>query len=319
MGPLLVAVLLLAARASALAPAALLAAGAGACPAGVDTACSPDGSQTCCPLFMSSSGYGCCNLPGATCCPQSATTQGCCPASTTCVLTGPYTATCVPRGGGANVSATQVCTPGARSPPSPTAPSLIYIGDSVSIGAAPDLAALLAPRLFLQHSPWAGGGGADDVGNGLACETAFLKTAMWQDAEWDGVVMNFGLHDLENTDANKAFYAAALTNFTHILRSAQPQAKVAFVTTTPFMPLRFFNNTIVEDLNVIARSIMGPLGIPVIDTYAAVVAHCGAVYSSCDICDAEPNAWPAGSPAGAHCGYQCVDSRGVAPRLRARV
>jgi hypothetical protein len=251
---------------------------------------------------MSSSGFGCCNLPGASCCPASATTQGCCPAGTTCVLTGPYAATCVPGGGGRNVSATQVCTPGARAPPT-AAPSIIYIGDSVSIGATPDLAALVAPRLFLQHSPWAGGGGADDVGNGLACEDAFLRTAMYERANWDGVVFNFGLHDLDNSTANRAFYAAALANFTSRLRAAQPRAKLAYVTTTPFMPDRYFNNTIVEELNAIARAIMAPLGVPVIDTYAAVVAHCGAVYSSCDICDDEPGVWPKGSPPGAHCGY----------------
>jgi len=295
--------LALLASAAALAPAALLPAAPGSCPAGVATACSADGSQTCCPIFMSQSGYGCCNLPGASCCPVSATTQGCCPSGTTCVLTGPFASTCVPADGGANVSATQVCTPGAKDPPSPTAPSIIYIGDSVSIGATPDLTALVAPRLFLQHSPWAGGGGADDVVNGLNCENAFLKTAMWQDAVWDGVVFNFGLHDLTQNNASKAFYSSALTNFTQRLRAAQPHAKLAYVTTTPFMPDRYYNNTIVEDLNAIARAIMGPLGIPVIDTYAAVVARCGAVYSSCSICDAEPNAWPAGAPAGAHCGY----------------
>lgn len=277
----------------------------GSCPAGVATACAADGSQTCCPIFMSVSGYGCCNLPGASCCPASATTQGCCPSGTTCVLTGAYAATCVPSAGGKNVSATQVCTPGAHAPPSATQVNIIYIGDSVSIGATPDLTALVAPEIFLQHSPWSGGGGADDVGNGLACEDAFLRTAMYEPARWDGIVFNFGLHDLDNSTQNEAFYAAALTNFTSRLRAAQPQAKLAFVTTTPFMPLRWFNNMVVEDLNRIARGIMGPLGIPVIDTYSAVIAHCGEVYNHCDICDQEPSQWPHG-PAGAFCGYHYV-------------
>jgi len=281
----------------------------GACPAGVATACAADGSQTCCPIFMSGSGFGCCNLPGASCCPASATTQGCCPAGTRCILTGAYSATCEPLAGGANVSAVQVCTPGAKEPPSATAASLIYIGDSVSFGATPALTALVAPRVFLQHSPWGGGGGADDIVNGLNCEDAFLRTAMYKPAAWDGILFNFGLHDLYDTPAARAFYAAGLANFTARLRAAQPRAKLAFVTTTPFMPDRFYNNTIVEDNNAAARAIMAPLGIPVIDTYAAVVAHCGAVYSSCDICDDEPNAWPKGAPAGAHCGYREAGAR----------
>lgn len=141
---------------------------------------------------MSQSGYGCCNLPGASCCPASSTTQGCCPAGTTCVLTGAYSATCVPSSGGANVSAVQVCTPGAHYPPSSTLPSVITIGDSVSEGYQPVVTDALKSFAFVQHSPWSTGGGADDVGNGLNCEEAFLRTAMWEEARWDAITFNFG-------------------------------------------------------------------------------------------------------------------------------
>lgn len=100
----------------------------GLCPQGIQTACANDGSQTCCPIFMSLSGYGCCNLPDATCCPISSTTQTCCPKETTCIVNG-YTGVCVPKSGGANVTAIQVCTPGAQFPPSTILPSVITIGD----------------------------------------------------------------------------------------------------------------------------------------------------------------------------------------------
>jgi hypothetical protein len=141
----------------------------GSCPAGINTACASDGSQTCCPIFMSLSGWGCCNMPGASCCPASSTTQGCCPAGTTCVLTGEYSATCVPSSSGPNISALQVCTPGAEFPPSSTLPSMIIIGDSVSEGYEPVVAANLSKAVYVQHSPWSQGGGADDVFNGLNC------------------------------------------------------------------------------------------------------------------------------------------------------
>ena len=279
---------------------------------GSDLSCSTDGkvccpvnSSTVCPIFMSNNGFGCCNIPGAECCPMSATTQGCCPPDTKCVLTGMYSATCVPKSGGAkNISSLQVCTPGALNPPSSEPlPAVIYIGDSVSVGACPVVANLSSSFANVQHSPWSGGGAADDILNGLNCEDFYLHTAAYESADWQGIVINFGLHDLEQTAANKQLYTSGLTNFTDILMARQPRAKIAFVTTTPFMPLRYYNNTIVEDLNVIARTIMASRKIPVIDTYSAVIAHCGAVYSSCDICDNEPGAWPPNAPKGAHCGY----------------
>lgn len=276
---------------------------AGSCPAGVNTACAPDGSAVCCPIFMSQSNWGCCKLAGGVCCPVSPGVQGCCPASTTCVQTSLYGATCVPAGGGPNVSATQVCTPGARYAPSAALPSVITIGDSVSEGYEPVLAANLSAVAQVQHSPWSVGGGADDVGNGVNCLDEFVRTAMWQPANWSVVSFNFGLHDLDNSTAAEAFYAAALANFTARLQAKQPAAKLAYISTTPFMPQQYYGNNAVTDLNAIAQRIMAAAGIPYLDLYAHVTARCGAKYSACDICDDEPSAWPAGAPAGAHCGY----------------
>ncbi len=165
-----------------------LALGSGpTCPAGIPTLCGPD--QTCCPTFESLTGYGCCNYGAdAVCCPLSSTTQGCCPAGTQCVLTGPYDAICEPSGGGANLTALHVCTPGAALPPSASdLPSVITIGDSVSEGYQPPLAAILNTTAFVQHSPHSDGGGADDVFNGVACQENFLRTAMFEQVTWTGI------------------------------------------------------------------------------------------------------------------------------------
>ena len=70
------------------------------------------------------------------------------------------------------------------------------------------------------------------------------------------------------------------------------------------MPDYYRGNTIVEDLNAIAKAVVGEHGIPYIDTYHAVTAVCGSNYSSCALCDNEP--WPAPAPPGAHCGYHYV-------------
>lgn len=57
---------------------------------------------------------------------------------------------------------------------------MIVIGDSVSEGYEPVVAANLSGKIYVQHSPWSVGGGADDVNNGLNCEEEFLRTAMYE-------------------------------------------------------------------------------------------------------------------------------------------
>ena len=44
----------------------------------------------------------------------------------------------------------------------------------------------------------------------------------------------------------------------------------------------------VEDMNAIAREVLAPFKIPVLDLYTLVTAHCGAVYFDCDICRMTP-------------------------------
>ena len=274
---------------------------AGTCPAGVNTSCASDGSATCCPILMSLSGYGCCKLAGGVCCPVSPTVQSCCPPSTRCVATGGYSAVCEPIGGGPNVSASQVCTPGARFPPSTSQSSVIIIGDSVSEGYAPPLAAAVSAALFVQHSPWSTGGGADDVGNGVNCEEEFLRTAMWQPASWRGITFNFGLHNLNQAPASERQYEALLTNFT--ARLLKTDSRLLYISTTPFMPDHYYGNVVVEDLNAAAQRVMSAAGVRYVDLYSHITDRCGVNYTACDICDNESSIWPAGAPAGAHCGY----------------
>jgi len=273
------------------------------CPANVSTACGPQ--QTCCPTFESLSGFGCCNLPGAVCCPAGPQNQNCCPAGTICAPEG-YGAACMPGGGGANLSAVHVCPPGAAKAPSAGGglPSVITIGDSVSEGYQPVLAANLSAVAFVQHSPYSTGGGTDDVAHGVACEENFLRTQDYRVADWDVITFNFGLHNIgpgANNSANYAMYEAALTNFT--ARLQQTSAKLLYILTTPQMQEEWFGNDAVQGLNDVARRVMGAASIPVADLYSHVTARCGERYYACDICDDESAGWPAGSPPGAICGY----------------
>lgn len=209
-------------------------------------------------------------MPGAVCCPAGPENQSCCPAGYTCAPSG-YGATCVPPAGsgGANVSGTHVCPPGALLPPSSSAlPSVITIGDSVSEGYEPVLAAALAASVFVQHSPHSDGGGADDVAHGLDCEENFLRTATYQEVNWTAITFNFGLHNLDNSSAAEAVYEAALVNFTaRLLRTG---SRLLYISTTPQMQQQWYGNNAVTDLNAIAKRVTAAAGVPYVDLYCAL-------------------------------------------------
>lgn len=268
------------------------------CPAGVKTACG--GAQTCCLALFSGTNFGCCPLANAVCCGG----QECCPFGTSCVNTSAYSAICVPDGGGANVSATQVCGPGPKQPASASAlPTLVINGDSVSIGQTPVVTALLAGTVTVQHSPDLGGGGADDVGNGMRCADNFYYDAMYDTAPaasaWSLYSFNYGLHNLDNSSAAEALYGTLLAQYADSLLARVPSPEhLVYITTTPQMHYRYVGNMVVEDLNRIAIPIMTARAIEVVDLYSHVTAFCGAVYKNCSLCDNEYD--PA---TGVTCGY----------------
>jgi hypothetical protein len=214
-------------------------------------------------------------------------TQNCCPAGSQCFVTGPYSSVCLVDG--VNVSSTQVCEPGAQYRANASSlPSIIAVGDSVSIGYTPGVAALLNATAFVQHSPWSGGGGADDVGNGVRCEDFFLRTAMYEEQPWDVISFNFGLHNLDNSTSAEQEYVALLTNFTdRLVETKAPKTKLMYISTTPFMKDRYYGNMVVEQLNDLAKPVMAARGIPYVDLYSHVTQFCGNVYNVCSLCDDE--------------------------------
>ena len=256
-------------------------------------------------MQYSNSGVGCCHLKDAVCCDGSATImptgdaiQNCCPVTYTCRATGKYSSVCDPPAPATNataIAALQVCTPGPRyAPADPVAnpngmPSLIVIGDSVSIGYTPDLTALLkaSGTYFVQHSPWATGGGAADTKNGRNCIGEFLRSADFAPQRWDTVVFNFGLHDLSNTTTAYTAYKANLESITDAILAAGPK-RVLYVLTTPMMENYNEGNFAVEHNNDVAAQIMAARNVPTVDLYKTVTDHCGTQYVDCDICAASP-------------------------------
>eukprot|EP00545_Synedropsis_sp_CCMP1620_P003181 CAMPEP_0119007208 /NCGR_PEP_ID=MMETSP1176-20130426/2853_1 /TAXON_ID=265551 /ORGANISM="Synedropsis recta cf, Strain CCMP1620" /LENGTH=266 /DNA_ID=CAMNT_0006959311 /DNA_START=87 /DNA_END=883 /DNA_ORIENTATION=- len=183
------------------------------------------------------------------------------------------------------------CTPGPSLEPSPHLPNCLIIGDSVSIGYTPAATLLLQDVCQLQHGPYdTTNGGAGNTKYGLACLPNFLRTQRQTQVKWDVIMFNFGLHDLVNTPEAKAIYRDDLAMIKQQLIAEQPQAKLLYATTTPFMVDAMQNNTIVEDLNRLALEVMSSSDqhIDIVDLHAVVTNHCGDLYEDCSWCNQKP-------------------------------
>ena len=92
---------------------------------------------------------------------------------------------------------------------------------------------------------------------------------------------------MTNTSQCEDLYEAQLTNITE--RLVALDADLIYITTTPFMPKRLLNNTVVEDMNTIARRVVAQHNITVLDLYETVAKICGPIpYSDCSICRVHP-------------------------------
>ncbi len=179
------------------------------------------------------------------------------------------------------------CMPGPERAPSKTLPNCLIIGDSVSIGYTPTAVKDLEKICQLQHGPWdVSDGGAGSTSVGVACLDNFLVTQAQQHVDWDLILFNFGLHNLDNSTAAEALYEAQLGNITR--RLVATGATLVYALTTPFMPDKTQGNMVVEQLNDIAKRVVAPHDIPVLDLYSVVTDHCGKVYENCDWCRRTP-------------------------------
>jgi hypothetical protein len=76
--------------------------------------------------------------------------------------------------------------------------NVIILGDSVSIGYTPHVAAHLADKALVQHSPWGGDGGAEETHYGWQCLEYLLSAPDGTPQRPDVLFFNFGLHNLNN-------------------------------------------------------------------------------------------------------------------------
>ena len=146
---------------------------------------------TVCAAKFSGNDQGCCPYADAVCCENAMT---CCPSGSTCNVSG-WQSTCI--GAPANQRVGQpVCKFGAPLPFSKTLPNVLIIGDSVSIGYTPKVAAHMSSVALVQHSPWdVRDGGAEETAYGVTCLPTLLRSPTGQFLEPDVLMFNWGLHD----------------------------------------------------------------------------------------------------------------------------
>ena len=241
------------------------------------------GGQVChvgsvCAAAYSSNREGCCPYENAVCCPNQ---QTCCPFGTTCEDDGSYATTC--KGAPANQSVgLSVCKSGAAIPLSTTLPNVLIIGDSVSIGYTPLVATSMAKVALVQHSPYdVRDGGAEETAYGVQCLDYMLRSPGGVFLKPDVIMFNWGLHDgpLGNSTVPgqaglPQFYAPQLEVITQMLIAKEPQAKLLFALTSPYM-CAAQNDGCVVNLNNQAAAIKAKYKIPTINLHDAVVEKCG--------------------------------------------
>ena len=235
---------------------------------------------TVCGAKFSMNLLGCCPYENAVCCNNNMT---CCPAGSTCEVHR-WQSTCI----GAPTKPVDltvgqpVCKSGAPLPFSKSLPNVLIIGDSVSIGYTPKIAAHMAPIALVQHSPWdTRDGGAEETAYGVTCLKHMLYSPGGVFLKPDVIMFNWGLHDgpLGNvTQPGQAglpdVYAAQLENITVQMKALQPQAKLLYAGTTAFMCSATQDGCVVN-LNNQAAAIMAKHGIPMLNLHDAITGQCG--------------------------------------------
>ena len=88
------------------------------------------------------------------------------------------------------------CKAGPNFPMHPTLRNVVWMGDSISIGAFPAFARALSDVALVQHAPWGGNGGAEETAYGDACLHHFLHSPSGFPINPDLIIFNFGMHDV---------------------------------------------------------------------------------------------------------------------------
>jgi lysophospholipase L1-like esterase len=168
---------------------------------------------------------------------------------------------------------------------------VLIVGDSISHGYYPLLAAALNGTANLQHAPSNTGA----LPAGISCFNVTRLNALAGRVKWDVISYNFGLHDTKertpppldadtSSTANDSSVTAYITELRHYSELALSAAKPLFALTTPYMANNIY--TTLEVMNRNATAMLHSLGIPTVDLYSVIASYCGPLpYTYCDICN----------------------------------
>lgn len=176
------------------------------------------------------------------------------------------------------------CKPGAPLPPSTTLFNVLVIGDSISLGYTPALAAALSDIALVQHAPYSSDGGSEESAYTAQCALPFwLSDPQGERIRWDLIYINSGMHNsgqgadwiVPGQSGEPAAYAAELAS---LLAGLVARAPVVFAVTSPMMCNATIDAVISETLNPSARLIAADAGVVgTVDLYEAVTSACGPV------------------------------------------
>lgn len=147
-------------------------------------------------------------------------------------------------------------------------PSILVIGDSISIGYDPTVRNAMKGAANIIHNP----------GNGADTRYGVAKIDEWLYREWDVIHFNWGLHDLKRLDGANVGVTISdyKTNLQHIInrmRTFNPNAKLIFATTTPYpdgvSPIR--HQADAKAYNDAAKEVMTANNIDVNDLHALMM------------------------------------------------
>jgi len=200
------------------------------------------------------------------------------------------------------------------------------IGDSLSIGYTPPLAANLSDVAQVVHAPWDfSDGGAEESAYLDQCLEFFLSSPSGLTWYPDVILFNSGMHNLvvngtpgngvtPGQSGNAADYLGPLTSATTRLvafaAASGGKTKLVYTLTTPYLCDIATDSIIHSQLNIQAAALMATFGIPVLDPYSAIVAKCGT--APVKSCFGENGCWCPHCPPG----YSWLASTVLAPPLR---
>ena len=287
------------------------------CPASMT--CSPNG-------FSAGGGWGCCPWPNAVSCPSG---FACCPQGTTCTLVGGsgYGTVYDCTGASPPTQSKCPCKPGQPLPPSTTLKNVLIIGDSLTIGYTPSVAAALADVALVQHAPWdTSDGGAEESAYFEQCLDIWLRSPSGMVWWPDVVYFNSGMHNLQTSgqttpgqSGNASEYAGEMLNVMTRMKawaasSPGNMTKLIYGLTTPYLCDASIDGIISGTLNAAAASIASSLDIWIADPHGPIVEKCGA--APVQTCFGVGGCFCPHCPGGNPNAYEWLANNVIAPQIR---